>query len=78
MFLSPNTTSILQPQDQRIMKSFESLYIRYTFEQILETLDCNPNTTTVTDLCKDFLILNSIEIISLSLKEQKSSTLNAC
>ncbi|XP_023237614.1 tigger transposable element-derived protein 1-like [Centruroides sculpturatus] len=78
IFLPPNTTSILQPQDQGIIKSFKSLYIRHTFEHILQNIDCNPNTTTVPDLWKDFSILNSIEIISLSLKKLKCSTLNAC
>ncbi|XP_023214392.1 tigger transposable element-derived protein 1-like [Centruroides sculpturatus] len=78
IFLPPNTTSILQPQNQGIIKSFKSLYIRHTFEHIFKNIDCNSSATTVMDLWKDFSILNSIEIISISLKKLKCSTLNAC
>ncbi|XP_023231118.1 tigger transposable element-derived protein 1-like isoform X1 [Centruroides sculpturatus] len=78
IFLPPDTTSILRPKDQGIIRLFKSLYVRHTFEHILENIDFNSSTTTVTDLWKDFSILNSIEIILLSLKELKCSNLNAC
>ncbi|XP_017761859.1 PREDICTED: tigger transposable element-derived protein 1-like [Eufriesea mexicana] len=78
VFLPPNTTSILQPLDQGIIRTFKSYYIRYSFELILEKIGRRPNSETIAQIWKDFSILNCIEIISLSLKELKPSILNAC
>lgn len=78
VFLPPNTTSILQPLDQGIIRTFKSYYIRYSFELILEKIGRRPNSETIAQIWKDFSIVNCIEIISLSLKELKPSILNAC
>ena len=75
VFLPPNTTSIIQPLDQGIISTFKAFYIRQTFQLILDKMDSNPNMT-VTELWKNFSILNCIKIVETSLKELKQSTLN--
>ena len=75
VFLPPNTTSIIQPLDQGIISTFKAFYIRQTFQLILDKMDSNPNMT-VTELWKNFSILNCIKIVETSLKELKQTTLN--
>lgn len=75
VFLPPNTTSIIQPLDQGIISTFKAFYIRQTFQLILDKMDSNLNMT-VTELWKNFSILNCITIVEKSLKELKQSTLN--
>jgi len=76
-FLPPNTTSIMQPLDQGIIKTFKSYYIRRTLEIILESFECNPGMK-LPEMWKDFSVLKCVELIFLSVQELKSSTLNAC
>ncbi|XP_067120126.1 tigger transposable element-derived protein 1-like [Centruroides vittatus] len=74
-FLPRNTTSLLQPLDQGIIVTFKSYYIRKSFELILEKIDSTD--ITVSEVWKQFSILNCVEIIGSSLKEMRQSTLNA-
>ncbi|XP_023223549.1 tigger transposable element-derived protein 1-like [Centruroides sculpturatus] len=74
-FLPGNTTSLLQPLDQGIIAAFKSYYIRKSFELILEKI--NSTDITVSEVWKQFSILNCVEVIGSSLKEIRQSTLNA-
>jgi len=75
-FLPPNTTSLLQPLDQGIIGTFKAYYIRKSFELILEKME--PANITVKEVWKQFSILNCVEIVGMSLKEIRQSTLRAC
>ncbi|OWR52859.1 putative Tigger transposable element-derived protein 2 [Danaus plexippus plexippus] len=77
LFLPANTTSILQPLDQGVMKTIKSHYIRRTLELISEKFECKPDMK-LAEMWKDFSILKCVELICLSVRELKSSTLNAC
>ncbi|GFR13043.1 tigger transposable element-derived protein 1 [Trichonephila clavata] len=66
-FLPPNTTSVLQSQDQGIISTFKSYYIRKSFELILEKIDSTENT--LSEVWKQFSILNCVEIVGSLLKE---------
>uniref|UniRef100_A0A1A9WZL6 HTH CENPB-type domain-containing protein n=1 Tax=Glossina brevipalpis TaxID=37001 RepID=A0A1A9WZL6_9MUSC len=61
-FLPPNTTSLLQPLDQGIIATFKAYYIRKSFELILEKMELS--NTTVKEFCKQFSILNCVEIVA--------------
>ncbi|XP_017891414.1 tigger transposable element-derived protein 1-like [Ceratina calcarata] len=76
LFLPPNTTSLLQPLDQGIIYTFKTYYIRRALEWILDVTDSK--SINVMEAWKKFSIKHCIDIISLSLKELKTSTLNAC
>ncbi|GLV40948.1 hypothetical protein CBL_08522 [Carabus blaptoides fortunei] len=75
-FLPPNTTFLIQPLDQGIIYTFKSNYIRRSLQWILNLTELK--SITIMEVWKQFSIKHCIEIISLSLKELKTSTLNAC
>ena len=39
VYLSPNTTSLIQPLDQGVIRTFNAHYIRYSMERIVNTMD---------------------------------------
>nr|XP_012147629.1 PREDICTED: tigger transposable element-derived protein 1-like [Megachile rotundata] len=75
LFLPPNTTSLLQPLDQGIIFTFKTYYIRRALHWILDVTDSK--SINGMEAWKKFSIKHYIDIISLSLKELKTSTLNA-
>lgn len=76
VFLPPNTTSLLQPLDQGIIYTFKTYYIRRSLQWILDVTDSK--SIDVKLAWKQFSIKDCIDIISLSLKELKITTLNRC
>ncbi|CAH2315065.1 tigger transposable element-derived 1-like [Pelobates cultripes] len=44
MFLSPNTTPLLQPMDQQVISNFKKLYTRELFRRCFEMTDCSSLT----------------------------------
>jgi len=42
MFLSPNTTSLLQPLDQGVIAALKAYYVRRTFQRLLKNMEENP------------------------------------
>ena len=77
MFLPANTTSILQPMDQGIIKAFKEYYTRRTMKGILDAMELD-DSLTVTDCWKKYDIRNCITNIEKSLSELTQGTLNAC
>ena len=60
-FSPPNNTSLFQPLDQGIIATFKAYYVRKSFELILEKIELS--NITVKKVCKQFSILNSVEIV---------------
>lgn len=77
IFLPPNTTSIIQPQDQGIISTFKKAYIKKTFRHILEATE-NDTSLTLVDAWKAFTMRECTEYVGSALREIKPSTLNAC
>ncbi|XP_058445079.1 tigger transposable element-derived protein 1-like [Malaya genurostris] len=77
VFLPPNTTSLIQPLDQGIISTFKKLYIKQTFNYILEQLDENQSMTVITTW-KTFSMRECVRFIGTALKAMKMSTLNNC
>lgn len=76
LFLPPNCTSLIQPLDQEIIHAFKAIYIRKMFDAIGDRLDSD--NSNIIQVCKQYSILDCINIISAACKEVKTSTLNAC
>lgn len=62
IFLSPNTTSILQPMDQGVIVTFKALYLRQTFEMLLKATDKEGGPSLKEFWKKSFNILDAIKI----------------
>ena len=78
VFLPPNTTSLLQPMDQGVIKAFKVYYVRRTFAGIVDAITRDPQKT-VTQCWKDYNIADCLTNIKDSVDELKSkTTLNAC
>ena len=76
VFLPPNTTLLLQAWDQGIIYNFKTYYIIRSLQWILDKTDSK--SIDVKEAWKQFLIKNCTDIISLSQKELKITTLNRC
>jgi transposase-like protein/uncharacterized protein CbrC (UPF0167 family) len=77
MFLPPNTTSLLQPLDQGIIKCIKATYTRLTFGRIRAALDANPDCS-IMDLWKSFTIADAIVLIAEAVDALKPETVNSC
>lgn len=77
VFLPPNTTSIIQPLDQGIIKCFKSYYMKRALSMLIDKVDGN-SEMTVSKVWKEFTIRDCINIIGDSVKDLTQSTLNAC
>ncbi|XP_067138393.1 tigger transposable element-derived protein 1-like [Centruroides vittatus] len=76
IFLPPNTTPLLQPLDQGIIATFKTHYIKHLLQWVVNKID--DESIEVIQAWKLFTILDCINLISLSIKEIKPLTLNAC
>ncbi|UYV76721.1 hypothetical protein LAZ67_14001873 [Cordylochernes scorpioides] len=76
VFFPPNTTSLIQPLDQGIISTFKKYYVKFTFQFIFDKLESD--TITVTEVWKQFNILNCVDHVALAIADIKSQTLNAC
>lgn len=59
MFLPPNTTSLLQPLDQGVIRCFKATYNHLSFRRICPSLDANQETS-IMSFWKDFTIVAAI------------------
>lgn len=74
-FLPPNTTSLLQPMDQGVIKTFKAYYTRRSFAHLHKAMRQN-NELSVKEFWKQFNILEAVRIIGESWDEISQKTLN--
>ena len=76
LYLSPNTTSILQPMDQQVISNFKKLYTKHLFKRCF---DITENTQlTLREFWKQhFDIVVCLKIIVMAWQEVTRRTLNA-
>uniref|UniRef100_A0A5S6QTX9 DDE-1 domain-containing protein n=1 Tax=Trichuris muris TaxID=70415 RepID=A0A5S6QTX9_TRIMR len=77
VFLPPNSTPLLQPLDQGIMRCVKATYTRLAFQGIRDALDVNPQLS-VTQLWKNFNIADAIILIAEAVQAISPSSVNAC
>ncbi|XP_071055115.1 tigger transposable element-derived protein 1-like [Onthophagus taurus] len=75
VFLPPNTTSLLQPLDQGVIKAFKSHYIRHAFGFVHEKLE-NDSSLSIKDVWKLYNIEHAIINIKCALNDIKISTVS--
>ncbi|KAK4326641.1 hypothetical protein Pmani_002851 [Petrolisthes manimaculis] len=73
-FLPPNTTSLLQPCDQGIIKTFKSYYLRSTLTDLVERT--NKDKQTVKEYWKNFTIKDALRFIKDSWEKVNRKCLN--
>ncbi|CAM5167762.1 unnamed protein product [Natator depressus] len=77
VFLPPNTTSILQPLDQGMIRCFKATYMRLTFSWIRSAMDADPNLNMM-ECWKSFNIADDITYVKQEMDAIKPETVNAC
>uniref|UniRef100_A0A5S6Q769 DDE-1 domain-containing protein n=1 Tax=Trichuris muris TaxID=70415 RepID=A0A5S6Q769_TRIMR len=77
MLSPPNSTPLLQPLDQGIMRCVKAAYTRLTFGKIRDALYANPHLS-VMESWKTFTMADAIALIAEAVQAIKPSTLNAC
>ncbi|XP_048839235.1 tigger transposable element-derived protein 1-like [Brienomyrus brachyistius] len=76
-FLPSNTTSLIQPMDQGVIRAFKALYTRNSMQHLVSAMDMMENFTLM-EYWKKFTIATCLTVIKSALKEIQKETLNAC
>lgn len=79
VFIPPNTTALIQPMDQGYISAFKAIFLRRTFEYLLDKMDNDPNLTVI-ELWKTYSMVICLDFIEKSLQELrlKPYTLAGC
>ncbi|GBN80184.1 hypothetical protein AVEN_96301-1 [Araneus ventricosus] len=80
VFLPPNTTSIIQPLDQGIIRSFKFHYRKTFVQQIIKDINSHNSSDSLTanKLSKSLSILDSMHTIRNSRDIVSSKTISNC
>ncbi|XP_062578089.1 tigger transposable element-derived protein 6-like, partial [Saccostrea cucullata] len=75
-FLPTNTTSLIQPCDQGIIRNLKSSYRNEVVKKIIG--DINKSELSANDLGKPVILLNAIHVLRKAWNAVKSSTIQNC
>lgn len=75
-FLPPNTTSVIQPCDQGIIRNVKGKYRSEVVKKIISDID--KETLTANDLVKQLTLLDSVHLLNKAWKSVSSSTIANC
>ena len=73
-FLPPNTTSLIQPMDQGVIRAFKALYTRSTMEGLLSSLGQEDEDFVLKKYWRDYNIAMCLANIQNALKDMKDKT----
>ncbi|XP_070401469.1 tigger transposable element-derived protein 1-like [Nothobranchius furzeri] len=80
-FLPPNTTSLIQPMDQGVIRAFKALYTKNTLEDLVacmgDTQEDEDETFNLKAYWQQYTIASCLQNIQNSLQEMKLATVNA-
>uniref|UniRef100_A0A3Q3KF68 DDE-1 domain-containing protein n=1 Tax=Monopterus albus TaxID=43700 RepID=A0A3Q3KF68_MONAL len=75
-FLPPNTTALIQPMDQGVIRAFKALYTRNSLQHLVEAMD--EDKFSLKEYWCGYTIFTCLQNIQKAIKEMKTVTLNAC
>uniref|UniRef100_UPI00358E5639 tigger transposable element-derived protein 1-like n=1 Tax=Myxine glutinosa TaxID=7769 RepID=UPI00358E5639 len=75
-FLPPNTTSLIQPMDQGVIRAFKALYTRSALQNLVDAMDSDEDFS-LKAYWREYTIASCLLNIQKAIKEMKSATLNA-
>ncbi|XP_064093830.1 tigger transposable element-derived protein 1-like [Macrobrachium nipponense] len=80
-FLPPNTTSLIQPMDQGVIRAFKALYTKNTLADLIACVDAaqddKDETFNLKAYWRQYTIATCLQNIQKALKEMKPATVNA-
>ncbi|KAM9365930.1 tigger transposable element-derived protein 1-like [Pholidichthys leucotaenia] len=76
-FLPPNTTSLIQPMDQGVIRAFKALYTRSTMEGLISSIDEGDEDFSLKTYWRGYNIATCLANIQKAHNEMKEQTLNA-
>ena len=71
VYLPPNT-SLIQPLDQGVIRTFKAHYTWCSMERIVNAMEGNPNRENIMKVWKDYTIEDAIVVIEKAAKAIKS------
>lgn len=75
-FLPANTTSLIQPMDQGVIRAFKALYTRNALQHLVEAMDTDP-LFSLKSYWRQYTIASCLTTIQRALEEMKSQTVQA-
>lgn len=76
-YLPPNTTSLIQPMDQGIIRAFKPVYTHNALQHLAEAVDSDQDVLLKT-YWRKYTIASCLLNIQRPIQEIKNETLNAC
>lgn len=77
VFLPANTTSLIQPLDQGVIRAFKVHYTCRSMIRIVDAMDIS-DEMEVRDFWKQFYVVQCLTLIEEALADVKSESVNAC
>lgn len=76
-FLPPNTTSLIQPMDQGVIRAFKALYIRNVLQLMVQAMETDQDFS-LKEYWRQYTIAACLVNVRKALKDMKKETVNAC
>lgn len=77
LFMPPNTTSLIQPLNQGIIKAFKAHYMKELYSKACETLAANEEATMI-DYWRSVTLRNVIDYVGTAWDNIKQAIINNC
>ncbi|XP_039598433.1 tigger transposable element-derived protein 1-like [Polypterus senegalus] len=76
-FLPPNTTSLIQPMDQGVIRAFKALYTKNSLQHMVEAMDTDDDFS-LKEYWRKYVITSCMVNVQKALNDMKKGTVNAC